>query len=280
MLVNPRVAIFELDKGNAMKKLGRLTAALAFALVAGNATAGTLYTVNESGNVLESIDTTTLVKTTIGATGVAAGRFGDLAYDEVSGTMYWVAGRGNDNLYKLNLATGAATLIGSHGIGDEFTLGWNGTKLFGQSTSGNVYTFNTGTGAATLIGSNSVYPGGYDYNPNTGQLVLLNAGPGSFYSINQTNGAATLLNAGAGFVNDDDLAYDAGLNAYWVIDYSGFLYKYDATTYTRTTSLSGLGEHAALELVTVAAVDEPGTLALFGIAVAWMVASRRRKTVA
>jgi hypothetical protein len=39
--------------------------------------------------------------------------------------MYWVPGRGNNNLYTINVSTGAATLVGSHGITDMFALAYD-----------------------------------------------------------------------------------------------------------------------------------------------------------
>lgn len=54
----------------------------------------------------------------------------------------------------------------------------------------------------------------------------------------------------------------------------------DARTRARTIRVSGLGSNAALELFTRrAAVDEPGTIVLFGITAVWMAANRRRKSV-
>ncbi len=50
--------------------------------------------------------------------------------------MYWSAGRDNNNLYTINLLTGAATLVGTHGIGDMFALGYDGSNLYGQSSVG------------------------------------------------------------------------------------------------------------------------------------------------
>ena len=265
----------------------KLLGLLALGLLGGPiaAEAGTLYGIDDATRTLFSIDTNTLVETPIGSTGVSSGSFGDLAYDAASGTMYWAAGRDNDNLYRLNLSTGAATLIGNYGINDLFALAWTGTALYGQSpngvTNGTVYTINTNTAAATFIGTNTVYPGGLAWNSRTSQLVLLQAGgvSSSFYKINLTNGSATILNGGAGFVDDNDIAYDSVLNTYWAADYRGRLFRYDATTFARTTILTGIGSVEALEFV---AVPEPSSLVLSGICLLGTIVSacRRRMSIA
>jgi hypothetical protein len=167
---------------------------LSVVFLTGVAPAGTLYVIDDSSNTLLSIDPVTLTITTVGPTGVDDGDFGDLAYAPGTDTLYWVPGRRNDNLYTLNRNTGAATLIGPHGITDLFTLAFDGGTLYAQSAlTHGVYELNTATGAATAIGANDVYPGGYTVNTNTGELVLSKAGEGNFYSIDRGTGAATFL---------------------------------------------------------------------------------------
>jgi len=248
-------------------------------LYSAQASAGTLYTVNEDSRNLLAIDTNTLAVTTVGSTGVASGRFGDLAYDPTGHTLYWAAGRDNSNLYTINLSTGAATLVGNSGVNNLFALGWNATALYGQASDGQVYMIDPGTANATLIGSNSVYPGGYDYNPDLGKMVLLEAGQDSFYTVDLTNGSTATLLSGSSGIDDNDLAYAHDLNAYFAADYSGNLYRYDATTFARSTPLSGLGRLATLAYVPDSTpVPEPGSFALFSVGLLGLGWKRRHNT--
>ena len=158
--------------------------------------AATLYAINDATNSLYSIDPTTYALSLVGNTGINSGDFGDLAYNPGSQTAYWIPGRGNDNLYTINLQTGAATLVGFHGIDDLFAMAYDSStgKLYADSTNGNFYSLNTSTGAATLIGSNGVYPGGMTYRADTNQLILnMAGGTGTFFQINPNTGAATPL---------------------------------------------------------------------------------------
>ncbi|TXI79877.1 MAG: PEP-CTERM sorting domain-containing protein, partial [Flavobacteriales bacterium] len=251
--------------------------AVAGCVMSGAAQADMLYTVIDDGSnsKFAAINPTTLALTVIGNTGVG-GAFGDLAYDATSGTMYWAAGRNNNQLYTINMSTGTATLVGNHGVNDLFALGWNGSGLYGLDSSGQFYSLNTSTGAATNLGQNNIYAGGLDLNTTTGQMISITAGSGTFHSVNTGNGAATQLATGS-WVNDGDVAYDAGRNAYWVIDYSQNLFRYDANTYARTT-LSDAMPYGTASLEHVGAVPEPETYALLmaGLGLMGTIARRRR----
>jgi hypothetical protein len=252
-----------------------LVAALALSLLALNAaSAGTLYGVDDADHTLFSIDPDSLAVTTIGALGVETGAFGDLAYDPASGTMYWIGGRNNNSLYTINLTTGVATLVGSHGINDLFALGWveNGGGLYAQATNGNIYELSPTTAAATYFASNNVYPGGYDWDPDLNKMILLDAGIGDVYAIDGS-GTATLL-ASSGFVNDSDIAYDGDRGVFWAADWSHNLYQFDSS-WSRTTLLTTLGDVAALEYVPDA-VPAPGALLLAGTGLLGLLRWRRK----
>jgi hypothetical protein len=252
---------------------------LVFCLAAGSAWAadnGMLYAINNDNNSLYAINPNTYTATYIGSTGVAAGSFGDLAYDPNSSTAYWAPGRGNDSLYTINLQTGAASLVGSHGIDDLFALGYDTatSTLYGQSGVGNFYSVSTSNGAATLIGSNNVYPGGLTYRSDTDQLILLGAGTASFNQINPANGNATFL-GGGGFVNDNGVTWDPIQGKFFVDDYSGNLYTGDPNTWSLTQVASLPGSFDGI--IYVGEVPEPGTILLIGSGIIGLATRLRRK---
>ena len=252
-------------------KLFRFTTIVAIVATCGFANAETLYYVDDNGKFLKTVDTNSLATNTIGALG-AGGNFGDMAYDHRNGVMYYVGGRGDNNLYTLNLNTGAATLIGNHQINDLFALGWDPVSgnLFAQDSSSGFWMINKLTAGATSMGSNSVYPGGLTYNFTSGMMVLSEAGgSGGFYSINLGTGAATLL-ANSAWRNDNDAVHSSASNTYFSMDWSGNLYAIDSG-YNQTTLGTGFGSVASVEIV-----PEPATMAILGLG-ALALARRRRK---
>jgi hypothetical protein len=234
--------------------------------------AGTLYTVRTSDRMLRALDTDTLQFTNIGPLGVAFD-FGGLAWDSKNSKMYMVQGFAGRNLYTVDLGSGAATLVGTHGFTDMFGLAYDSstdTLYGGRSTTGRgFYTIDRSNGTASLIGDPQIYLDGLAYDSRRDMVVGGYAGPGDLYSINRSNGSATLLFDGP-FFNNCGLAYDPEKDLFWMIDWSGVLYTFDPqNNYARTQIMGGLGAHDGLEFI-----PEPSALLLAAFGAAALV--RRR----
>lgn len=235
-----------------------------------------VLTVDDNNDMLQSINLQTLAFTNIGTLSVSYS-FGDLAWDPATQTLYMIDGRGAGGLYKVDVTTAQATLIGLHGITDLFALTYdtaNNTLYAGSfATPFVLYTLNVSTGAATAVGNTGVAIGDLAYDSSRNLLIAINDGTGKLYQIDTATGAATLL-ASPGYTNNSGLTYDPVNDRYLDIDHSGFFYSYDITNgYARTTLLSGLSSHDGL--VYLASVPEPSTWLLLGAGAA-LVWWRRR----
>lgn len=248
-----------------------------------NAYAGILYTVRGSDDRLFSIDTNTFSIANIGALGVPFS-FGGMSYDANSDTLYMIGGRSNTpSLYTVDRTTGAASLVGSHGIVDLFGLTFDSLNgdLYGSQfgfTNG-LYSLNTSTGAATLIGNTGIRLGGLAYDAARDMLVGMLDGLGDLYAINRSTATSSLLLNGT-FVNNSGLAYDNDQDLFWDLDYNGNLRSYDPTSgYTQVLQTNfGTAQWDGLAyLSSPAAVPEPATLALFGIGLAGLGFARKKK---
>ncbi|MDX2132732.1 MAG: hypothetical protein SFY69_11845 [Planctomycetota bacterium] len=150
-----------------------------------------------------TIDTTTGNFTSITTIGVVESNWGGLSYDNTNGNMYALAGQ---NLYTINVATGAATLVA------PFSGGPTGMLLIDiavHPTTGQMYAHDIGTdslmsidkstGAVTTIGPTGFlanFAQGMDFDPSTGILygaIYTGGGTGAFASFDLTTGAATTI---------------------------------------------------------------------------------------
>jgi len=147
---------------------------------------GQLYGI--SFGSLYRINSTTAVPTLIGSLGTT---LNSLVFSS-TGTLY----AANSNLYTLNTATGAATLIGHGGAsysssGDLAFVGGNLYLSSTLPTSDSLMRLDTATGAATVvgpIGHSAVFGLATDNNIN-----LYGVAGTSVYSINTGTGAGSLL---------------------------------------------------------------------------------------
>jgi uncharacterized repeat protein (TIGR03803 family) len=150
-----------------------------------------LFVTNYPGNTLSEINPTTGALVNIGN--------GTATYYDFGSTTQGLYGVGTDqNLYSVNVSTGATTLVGPTGIGPGGfqSLSGGGAVLYTAvpSTTGNdsvLYSVNTTTGAATMIGDTGVVnisAIGFAF----GQLYAGDE-TGNLYTLNLSTGAATLV---------------------------------------------------------------------------------------
>ena len=189
---------------------------------------GTLASINDGTGQLTMIDPGSLAVSDIGALGVAYS-FGDCTYHVGDSKLYMTDGRGAKALYTVDVSTGAATLIGAHGIDDMFALGYHPPtdKLYGIGGNGNLYTLDAATGAATLVGpTGDTSFNGLVWDSTRSMFVGLTAGATALYSIDVATGAKTLL-ASTTFLDNNGLTYDAISDLFWSIDYAGTVVTFD-----------------------------------------------------
>lgn len=150
---------------------------------------------------LGSVNLTTGAVTYIGSH-VISNNIHGLAFVASNNTMYG-SDHNNNSLDTINLATGAATIVGPFGfnIQNARCLAYDaGTDtLYGISET-NLYAINRTTGTASLVGPHGItIEGGYyvgcEVDSETGVLYAGDNYTGNLYRINKANGTATLVGA-------------------------------------------------------------------------------------
>ena len=284
-----------------MKHL-HLTLAAALAALAPAAHAYEIWAVNTSnalvrydssapGTVLSSNAISGLVGSD-GVTPDAFGQIADLTY--VGATLYGIDT--NANLYTLNTASGAATLVSSTfapagfdlGIASDPFLSGGGLRIVSDSsenftaTTGGVFTqgndvfvgvADANESAVLAFSALAIDPDfgiGYAFDANLDTLfVTYDANFEEFFTVGTLGGDFTAL---ASFDWVDGTTLIAALST---DSFESGLYSIDATTGVAT--LIGAFD-SGITSIAVSAVPEPSTYAAFaGLAVLGLAASRRRR---
>ncbi len=189
---------------------------------------GVLYTIGQSDDVLRRLDPVTLQYTDVGPLGVDF-EYGDCAWSASNGTLYMVPAVAQ-HLYRVNTTTGAATLVGVHGIAQLRALAvYPPTgQLYAIGSGQQLYRIDPATAVATLVVTTGIVLDGLVWDSRRSRMVGLtaNVGGGSFYVMNLSTGAAVNLGS-AGSINNNGLAYDSVIDRHWAVDTSGKLLEFD-----------------------------------------------------
>src|SRR5690606_3632905 len=146
--------------------------------------------------------------------------------------ILYLTSTGNDSLYRLDLQTGDATLIGAYGdtaiVMHGLEIDERTGKLYGASShnGGLLYEIDRMTGAATLIGGLGIASSGTNFvnlgfNSANNTMYATASGTDSFYTVDVGTGLATLIGPLNGSTNPNALAYN------WD---NGLMYLVDNTT--------------------------------------------------
>ncbi len=225
--------------------------------------AGLLYSTKDNipdvlNDILVSIDTTSLEVTEVGHLGVSSHR-GGLAFDPHTDTLYMVNGWVGTGLYRVDRLTGAAILVGAHGIDRLSGLAFDSTNnvLYAATqqslTNPGLYRLNPNTGVATLINAAVEYTA-LAYDSVRDRLLGTFVGTGDIHEIDRNTGYPNdaihsgLLGASQG------MAYDGDLDFFWEGSSSQDLVSYDSDFASQTIHLTNSG----IALEDLAYVSEGG----------------------
>ena len=193
--------------GDANAAANPSVSAVAYLNNTNGATTTTLYGIDTVLNILVTINPPNNgTLNTVGALGVAASTLNGFDISGVTGTAYaGLSVGGVAQLYTIDRATGAATLVGNIGPGTATVRGLTvapapvgGELLYGVTDAGALVLFNSlAPGillrSATITGlaaGESLL--GIDFRPATGQLFGLGSS-NTLYTLNTNTGAATLV---------------------------------------------------------------------------------------
>ena len=160
--------------------------------------ATTLYALNDTTGELGTIDLTTTAFTGLVPCPAPVDIWTGLSIDPNTGVFY---ASDATNLYTIDPATGAATLVGPFGTGlmIEIAMGPEGDMYGHDIGTDAIYQIDPNTGAATLVGPtgyNANYAQGMDFDNQDGTLYIwLYQGSGAniYGTVNLTTGAVTPL---------------------------------------------------------------------------------------
>lgn len=213
-----------------------------------------MYLIEDSTNTFQKITNfTTPTLINVGPLGVEYD-FGDCTYNSTDGMVYFVEGRPVNSLYRVNTTTGAATLVGAHGITDMFALGYhppsNTLYGIGQQTGvgPTLYSISLTTGAATLIAATEATES-LVWDSKRSRMVAASYNA-PFRTIDLATGVQTPIPAAGNSISDNNgMTYDTANDLFWQSSYSAGMQKYDPNNNFTGTAITSTGPHTCIVYV-------------------------------
>ena len=240
------------------------------ALLGSAAFASNIYITGDDGSNLYTLDPSTATSQLVGSFG-QSGVYAD-AFDPNGNLWALTNGYNSGTLATVDLATGAATLVGSgSGVAGLMAMAFasNGTLYVGSWDTNALYTMDTSTGAVATVGSLG-FTGlmGFDFDQSGDMFAIASGGffgPSDLYSINLSTGAGTLVTPIAADSCLMGLSIDSS-NRFLATDYCTLnspLYQIDPATGNLTNlGSTGLAQAMGGDFNDLASVSSPEPSAL------------------
>ena len=199
-------------------------------------------TIDDVTGRLQRLDPDTLEVTDVGPVNVPY-ELGDCMFTPADGKLYMVDGHGDRSLYTIDLATGAASLIGFHGNSAMEGLAFHPPtgQIFGTSLDdASLFQLSATTGAATLVGGVGNRFQGLAWDSTRNVMTAFNGF--QIFAVDVADAGLTLL-ASTESVVDDGMTYDPVIDRFWVVDFNGRVLQLDPNQGFTTTLESFTGGH-------------------------------------
>ena len=250
----------------------RLLAGLALVLGASAASAQDAFAVDDVGD-LYRIHLPTATSVRIGFTGFYNAEA--LAYNPISGTLYGANSVGS--VFTLDPTTGAATFVGSTGLGPIEGMDFAGDTLYVTNSTNPVglYRLNaTSLGAIHFMGANfrTGVARSLAFSTDLTRAYFLGDDPGSqgLYTMNLADATSAFV----GTVPNFSAAIDNVGGKFWALGDHGEVYGLDETTGAQTL-IGNTGGQSWRGMTDAAPVPEPASMVVLGAGLAAL--SRRRR---
>lgn len=157
---------------------------------------GVLYALEDSNFGLYTVNTFSGAATLVGSTGLSGADNPGMTFDD-DGRLWLVGGNSTAKLYEINPSTAAASLIGTVGSLDGWSLAAHQNTLYmidgKRGGTGDLYTVDKATAGKNLVGSLAITGISQQHGMSSDgvSLWLLNESNRRLYQLNTATGAAS-----------------------------------------------------------------------------------------